>query len=151
MRTFKIIGKGNKNNIKDGYYVKVDFMYGDADGYTKKSIGPFNKTEEKYLDMFLNMLDKCLKAFPNGKGGFETYEKKVDELKLWNPNYEPYDEEEVKEYDKLIENITQDMLDIIDRINFEWPCTPDDWCCQASITDYKVVYYQNNVCYKVTW
>ena len=152
MRKFQI---GNKKaNTKDGYYVKIKFMFGDADGYTDKRVGPFKKGEEEYLDMFLTMLDKCLKAFPNGKGGFDTYEiqGKVNELKLWNQDYEPYDEEEVEEYDKFLESIevTEKLQKLINRIKFKWPCTPDDFNSQAEILEYKVEYCENNTIYKVT-
>ena len=147
MKKFKIKNKITSNN-KDGYYVLANFMYGDADGYTDKKIGPFKKDEEIYLSMFLDMLDKCLNAFPNGRGGFDEYEDKVEELKMWNTAYEYEDEEDESDYIAFT-NLSKEIIEVIERIGFEWPVTPDGWSVQASIKDYKVVYIENNVTYKV--
>lgn len=147
MRIFEI-GKP-KPQKEDGYYVKIKFMYGDADGYTKKKIGPFKVGEERYLNAFLDMLDKCLKAFPNGMGGGDTYEQEgnVQELKLWNIDYDPWDYDE--EFELLYNNTPEEMLNFIERIKFTWPYTPNDWNEQASIEHYKVEYYSKGIVYKV--
>ncbi len=149
MKVFKI-GKPKKRKIKDGYYVKIDFMHGDADGDARVTAGPFYKDEEPILDIFITMLDKCLKAFPHGKGGFDTYEDEggVDELKLWNIAYEPFDDEEGVSYDKLEATLSDEVKTVIDRIRFDWPTDPG-YGCQAQIMSYVIEYYENNICHNV--
>ena len=142
MRKFKINEKPKTKKVKDGYYVKIDFMYGDADGSTTRKIGPFMKHEEAALDAFLTMLDKCLKAFPNGKGGFDQFEEKVEELKIWNFAYEPDKNETLPE-------IPDEIKSVIERLQFEWPLEPGDWGTQADIIEYSVKYYDDGKCYNV--
>ena len=146
MRTFKI-REAKKKNRKDGYYVQVEFMVGDADGYIKKKFGPFYDDETEYLDMFLDILDKCVCAFPKGKGGCDTYEYEVTELKVWLIDYYPEDDEEEEEYDKLYEALSEKCKEIIERIEFE--IETDYNCEQTTILKYRVFYYKNNTCHYV--
>lgn len=128
-----IITTPKTNNQKDGFYVNIDYMYGDADGEVTRTIGPFanTDTEKSYLIQFVNMLEKCLKAYPHGRGGFDTYEDKVPELKLWNIYYDNDDKP----------TCPKDLEDFIENLNFEWEDEPDDMGGEATITSYNVVYW----------
>ena len=149
MRTFEI-GKKIKRGVRNGYYIEIDYMFGDGDKFIKKKVGPFLKREEEQLNTFLDILDKCISAFPNGKGGFDFYEDegKVSELKVWMHEYEPYDDEEYDEFDRLCEELSEKDKKVINRIKFNWPTEPAH-DTQAEILEYKLLYYKDNVCYKV--
>lgn len=135
IKDIKITKPIANKKIKEGFYVTVEFMYGDADGYKKETYGPFTQKEKQYLINFLNMLEKCLAAYPNGRGGFDDYHSKVKELKLWDMNGDCDDDA----YEKL----SQEERDVIERIGFEWEYCPDGYGCQASIEDYEVKYYNS--------
>lgn len=130
-----------RKTIKEGYYVDIDFMYGDADGYVKKTYGPFSEKEKEYLIHFLNTLEQCLNAFPRGRGGFDMYHDKVEELKIWDCSYD----------EDCSIDIDDDFFNIVERIGFEWELCPDDWGCQASIRSYNVKFFNtlDNQYYKV--
>ena len=126
-----IKGKEKIKKQKEGYYVKIEFMYGDADGGTKKEFGPFYPEQKKYLLHFLNMLEDCLNAYPNGKGGFDEYEEVVEELKVWNLLYEEDD----------VPNISDEFEKVVKQIRFEWICDPNGFYNESTIVDYKVRYF----------
>lgn len=126
MITDIIITKPRKNNQKDGFYVNIDYMYGDADGEVTRTVGPFNNTDIAYLIQFVNVLEKCLKAYPNGRSGSDTYEDKVPELKLWNLCYDNDD----------TPTCTKELEDFIETLSFEWENDPDDMGTEATIVNY---------------
>lgn len=126
-----IIGrKKEEPQIKEGFYVEIEFMYGDADGWKNKTVGPFYPNQKEYLIQFLNMLESCLNAYPNGRGGDDDYEDVVETLKIWNFAYE---EDDIPNIDKKLEKVVK-------QINFDWEY---DICGygEADIRDYNVTYY----------
>lgn len=42
IKDVKITQPITKEKIKEGFYVTVKFMYGDADGYHSETYGPFS-------------------------------------------------------------------------------------------------------------
>ena len=64
MRKFTL----NKKEQKEGFYVTINYMHGDADEYTDETYGPF--PNEKVLDDFL---DCVLSASGRGKPTKNTY------------------------------------------------------------------------------
>jgi hypothetical protein len=64
---------------KDVYKFEVKFMYGDADGYGSEII--YVEKNNPYLERFIDFLDNCEKAYPNGRGGYDDYNDKV--VKDW--------------------------------------------------------------------
>jgi hypothetical protein len=135
--TITIEGKSKKKQIEEGYYVKIEYMHGDADGYAKRTWGPFYKGEEDALLRFINMLEKALDAYPNGRGGCDDYVSKVPELKEWLEGYE----ESVKKECKDCKNNCKPCKIPEIRIGFEWETTPDGWYSDATIEGYSVKYY----------
>lgn len=123
-----------KERIKEGFYITVNFMYGDADGWHDETYGPFVEKEKKHLIDFLNMLEKCLEAFPHGKGGYEEYHTEVPELNIWDCEHWNNDIEA---------KLSDEQKSIIERIGFEWEYCPDGYGCQASIEGYEVKYYNS--------
>lgn len=125
-----VIKEAIGKNVKEGFYVYIDYMYGDADGFVTRTYGPFYKNEEKYLLKFLSTLDECLEAYPNGRGGFENYEDVVESLKDWDSyNYNGDGDNEMEE--------------LVDRIDFRWETCPDGYGCQASIEGYEVKFFDS--------
>ena len=121
-----IENKKEEPQMEEGFYVEIEFMYGDADGYTNRTVGPFYPNQKEYLIQFLNMLESCLNAYPNGRGGDDDYEDVVETLKIWNLAYE---EDDILNIDKELE-----------QIEFYWEY---DICGygEAAIKNYKVTYY----------
>lgn len=117
-----------EKNIEEGFYVHIDFMYGDADGFVTRTYGPFYKNEDKYLLEFLSMLDKCLEAYPNGRGGYDNYEDVVKSLEIWTDC-------------NCSDEIDNKFKEVIDRIDFRWETCPDGYGCQASIESYEVKFF----------
>lgn len=70
------IGKEIKTDIpKEGFYVKLKWMYGDADGYAFKEIGPFPEERKDLYIEFLNVLNAMIAEYAKtGKGGFDAYD-----------------------------------------------------------------------------
>ena len=110
----------------EGFYVDIDYMYGDADGYNTVTVGCFKQGEEAYLSEFLIMLNKCLEAYPYGLSSDEIYEDAVPELSLWLRDREVDDKH---------------LAECIGRIGFEMEYEPGDWGGEASIEGYNVRYY----------
>ena len=119
--TVTIEGKTKKKQIEEGYYVKIEYMYGDADGYAKRTWGPFYKGEEDALLRFVNMLEKTLNAYPHGRGGCDDYVDKVPELRNWL-EYEN-DEYRCKDCNYNFKKCTVPEI----RIGFKREKTPDGY------------------------
>lgn len=109
-----------------GYYVNIDYMYGDADEYNDQMVGCFTEDDKAYLLDFINILDRCLEAFPDGRRGNDNYEDHIPELKIWLGNEKTDDPK---------------LADCIDRIAFEWEIDPDGWGDEATIEGYAITYY----------
>jgi len=132
-----VIREEIKNNKQSGYYVTVDYMYGDADGYNAVEYGPFKKGQEKYLAAFANMLEECVEAYPNGRGGDDNYENEVPAFAVWAML------NDYKKYNYTIDGdkLTKEDIGIIENVGFEVETTPDGWGTQATICSYKAIYY----------
>lgn len=57
-----------------GFYVRLDYMYGDADGSNSVIAGPFPEDKKHLYLEFLNLLDTMKSWYPHGKGGYDGYE-----------------------------------------------------------------------------
>lgn len=125
-----IENKKEEPQIEEGFYVDIEFMYGDADGYTNRTVGPFYPNQKEYLIQFLNMLEDCLNAYPNGRGGEDDYEDVVEELKIWNITYE---EDDTPDIDENLEKV-------VEQIGFEWEYDIYEFD-ETEITSYNVTYY----------
>lgn len=125
-----IENKKEEQQLEEGFYVDIEFMYGDADGYTNRTVGPFYPNQKEYLIQFLNMLEACLNAYPNGRGGDDEYEDVVEILKIWNFAYEEDD----------VPNIDKELEKVVEQIKFYWEY---DICGygEATIENYNVTYY----------
>lgn len=112
------------NSIKkiEGFYVYINFIYGNTDSYCTRSFGPFFEYEKEYLMEFLNMLDKCLAAYPNGR---DYYTDKIPEVKIW---------------EGWIDGLS-DKKNIISRISFSWEKCPNELDTDALIKSYCFKFY----------
>lgn len=69
----------NKKSKKDivGYYIKITWMHGDADGYTTNIIGKFLEEEKEELfdaiETCQRMLDCCEDCYEGNVEGFEKW------------------------------------------------------------------------------
>lgn len=149
---FKSLQLGDiiSTNKEAGYYIKVNYMYGDADGYTTDEVGPFFKNEEKYVLAFVNMLQKCMDAYPDGRSGVDEYRDKVAEIDVWTENLE-FDTECPIHYTLNGEELKEEDYAIIKRIGFELEHCPDGWGTEATIISYSVTYFDadTNILYEV--
>lgn len=112
-----------EKEIKNGYYITVNFMYGDADGFVDREIGPFTEDEMDLLYDAIETLERCVHAYPNGRCGDDTYDHIKGFSKWFGFEYD--DEDEIPEQ----------------AIEMEYE--PDGWGGQASFEYYTVNYYKN--------
>lgn len=127
--------------IKNGYYIIVKFMYGDADGYVEREMGPFNEGEMDSLFDAIETIERCINEYPCGRGGIDTYNYVKGWVKWFG------EREDYEEYgDKSEPYICPPQAIMMER-------TPDNWGSQATFDDYKVMYYDNNQPYEceITW
>lgn len=75
----------------DIFELRVTYMHGDADGYTKEIYSYKDKFRDKLLEHAM-FLDRCIVAFPDGMGGDDGYWK-VDGYKEFGEDRIPPDSE----------------------------------------------------------
>lgn len=135
---FKNITIGEpRENRKIGFYVDVEFMHGDGDGYADEQYGPFENTdiEKAYLMSFLTMLDN--------NTGYALDEQDDDNglIALWLYKSSP---EDIPDY------ATDEMREFIKSLRFD-PCT--DAVANdgrfATLNDYSVSYFDGDKWYRV--
>ena len=91
----KLNGTSTPTEIPEkGFYVDLNYMYGDADGYNTVTAGPFPEDRKDLLVEFLNVLEGMLAEYPHGKGGFDGYENVPNYSKFFETEdgYETEDE-----------------------------------------------------------
>ena len=120
--------KRKEEKMEEGYYICIEY------DYTTETVGPFYPNQKNYFIQFLNMLEDCLNAYPNGRGGYDDYEEVVEELKIWNMIYEDDD----------IPKIDKDLKKVVRQISFEWPLDPSCNGTESDIIDFTVQYYDKN-------
>lgn len=119
--------------IKDGFYVSVQFMYDDTKGYITKTYGPFFNDEKEYLINFLNMINDLCCESPDYCG--TSFYERSELLRKWSYNmWYDFDED----WDCILDAKTQE---IIKRIDFSWEYCPDDRGIEATVEYYEVKYY----------
>ena len=115
-----------------GFYVTMEYMYGDADGYNTVVAGPFPDEKKHLLIEFLNVLEDMAHRYPHGKGGFDGYEDV--------PNYNKWFDVET-----MAEECEPDFADpsdaeFRDGLGLEVECTPEGIGAIASLTGYDVTW-----------
>lgn len=118
IKNFKISDKCEKH--EQGYVIVVNWMYGDADGWSTSEIGTFSEEEKDKLFDAIVVCKRMEMAYPNGRGGYDDYNS-VDGFYRWFST----DEEESEEK----------------AIDMEYE--PYD-NCQASFESFEVFYYNEN-------
>lgn len=56
------------------YELTIEFMHGDAD-HSSKEVLSYSLGEEEELLRAINFFNDCIKAYPHGRCGRDTYEK----------------------------------------------------------------------------
>ena len=121
MKVKNVIIKNRVNEpVKNGFYIEITFMFGDADGYQTEEMGPFSNEELPLLCDALDTINRCMIAYPNGRGGGDTYNH-VDGFEKW--------------FDTDNEDAPKQAIDMV--------YTPDGWGDQAEFEYYHVFYYDN--------
>ena len=118
---------GNKINpvtYKNVYKFDIEFMYGDADGYTNEVV--FVRDENPNLKKFVKFLQNCQKAYPNGRRGDDNYNDVVEDWELFcsDGSWPKKDKNNI--------------------IQFFWPYDPGG-DIQASFESFKITYF-NDIC-----
>lgn len=55
LKSIKIKNKKEKE-IKNGYYINIGYMYGDADGDAERELGPFNESQ---IELLIDAIETC--------------------------------------------------------------------------------------------
>lgn len=63
----KLVIKNAKPQKKEGFYLNIDFMHGDADNYSNEIIGPFHKKNFEEIFRIITLLDGILNHNYEGK------------------------------------------------------------------------------------
>lgn len=109
-----------KEKIKNGYYIEVEFMFGDADGYTTKEMGPFSEEEKMELIDAVETIQRCIDEYADtGRGGLDDYDH-------------------IKGFDKWFSDEIESPNQAISMV-YE----PNGCGIQASFDNYSVYYYDN--------
>ena len=141
--------------LKNGYYITIRFMYGDADGYAFREMGPFSKDEKHLLFDAIETIERCVYAYPRGKGGDDGYEH-IPGWAKWFGDEDYYDDEDWGDYEdedeeEDCEEEKESLCQPPQAIPMEY--THDGWHSPATFKDYEVKYYENGQPYEcnVVW
>lgn len=113
-----------------GFYVDMEYMYGDADGYATRTVGPFPADRHDLILEFLNVCQGMLDLYPHGKGGWDGYASV--------PKYSAYFDEDYKREDDDPDQ------DIRKYVGAETEYTPDDCGCIASMMSFDCYFHDGN-------
>ena len=106
-------------------------MYGDADGYGSEII--FIDKDNSFLERFINFLDDCEKAYPNGRFGYDDYNSDVV------PDYwlfsEDYDKELTEEEEKLRKSV---------NFYLNWHIDPSGDGIMSTFEGYKITFFDDH-------
>lgn len=116
---------------KNEYKIVVNFMYGDADGHGSEII--FIDKDNSFLERFINFLDDCKKAYPNGRGGYNNYNSDVV------PDYWLF----CDDYDKELTEEEEDLLKSVD-FYLNWHYDPSGDGIMSTFNDYKITFFDEH-------
>jgi hypothetical protein len=90
------IGKPKKNK-KQGFYIKIEFMHGDADGTTYDEVGPFYEKDFPLATEFIEFLESAI----HGSYEAQRHEKEGESEypKYWQRFMDEDWPEDLEEYD----------------------------------------------------
>ena len=112
---------------EEGFYVTLQYMYCDADGYASHTAGPFPMEKRHLLIELLNVLDQMVKLYADtGKGGDEGYES-VPLYNAW--------------FDENYKGPEDDDTEFRESIGLEIEYVPDGYGSIAKLTDFEVYYH----------
>lgn len=115
---------------RHGFYFKLEYMYGDANGHADRIIGPFPAERKDLVLEFANVCQGMLDAYPEGKGGFEGYEDVPKYEAYFNEDFDPDEDDPDQE--------------VRDTVGAETEYVPDGSGCVASLTGFSC-YYQDGI------
>ena len=133
-----VIKKNKKAKVKSGFYVEVDFMIGDADGYTSEKYGPF-KDERACMD-FLDMLNSIDEEedFKLSNGKVMRRNTPKCNVYWWNGNFYEAPDEILEIPESKKEFITKELIEAIDFDIPKEPHDENDYLCHFE--DYEVYF-----------
>lgn len=105
-----------KPDVSGKYYVKMEWMFGDANGYGKTVAGPFPENKKDLLIEFLNILQNMINLYSGGKCGWDNYEE--------IEGYELYFDEDFCYEDKYPNCSKNDLKlqKVRDSVDAQMPC-----------------------------
>ena len=132
-----------KEIVKPGYFVDIDCMFGDADGFEHVKIGPFNKDNEvavAALELLVKMLDRI------ALGHYDEFiSEDVPEIRIWCDNVDY----EYKCDDVITDGVySEEVCKFIEGLKFSWPF---DYMCDrdAHLSEYTITYHDGTAEYPV--
>lgn len=131
---FRIMAKPVDLKYKECFVVEVEAMYGDADGYGEVEVSGFKRDCEKskeHMEDLIKTLERMLKAYPNGRGGYDDYDH-VEGFLKW------FGGEILEEFEEFYESLEEWEQRLYWN---DWPRDPSGDGMQSSMSSYEVFYY----------
>lgn len=131
---------------KDSYFVEIQSMQGDGDGYREFSVGPFKKgQDEAPLQSVLETLKRMETGLSNGMRGNRTYNNVLGHLQWFGTEIVTI--EFLQEYypevlDTHGAEVHQKLIDLSANHYVEWHGDAmTDYQHDEKLTKYEVMYY----------
>ena len=134
----------DKINVKkDGFYITVEYMHGDADLYTHVEYGPL---PENLMILVINFI----RRMEGTRDIWDARKSLKTEFNIWSNEDTDYDG---TDFDSL-SDLSEDELalykdtnnfEMIKDVEFKWEFDSTNFDAVASIEDYYVTYVKNNM------
>ena len=136
------IGKPvSKKNPKFKYKIKIEFMYGDADGEGHEEL--LISEGNPLLERFLEFLDRCIAFYEtSGMGGGDDYTGVSDWYFFFNDEYDE-EEADLEEKDKPV--FEEGDKKWLEEFAFGWHTDPGtDGQNTSSIENFTITYFDGS-------
>lgn len=145
----KIIIGDKLESKKEGFYVTIKYMHGDADGYSNETYYfEDNDASKEALILFDDMLKKCEKAFSDGMAGYDQYIDVVDEVGYWVES--EYGSSKSKYINVCPETYcSKEVFDVISEIDFNIETDTTSLDGDAKILRHSIIYSNGASDYEV--
>lgn len=130
IKDVKIVSKIEEKTPEKGWYAELEWMYGDCDGESKTTVGPFPEQNKKLFIEFLNALQTMIDECKNGELSPYDYDMLPCVQKFFSGEINP-------EFDKLTEeekDVVAELFPTIERM-------PDGSCDYAELIKFSAFWH----------
>lgn len=135
-----------EKELKNGYYIKIGYMHGDADGESDEELGPFNASQMELLIDAIETCDRLVDIYKRSSfsGKYRENCENTDGFKRW------FDEDAFEE-NLTLHGCLEDDKNILICPGIEMDMF--DYESLAIFVSYFVYFYDNGVEYncKLNW